>query len=172
METIDQSLRQFEDPIVIYLHMGRKTSKVASIISVNPILAHVSGLLFVCAVVAAVVRVPEWTHCNVVSYLQRGDFLAQLGDLSDDLVTYTAGKLHRNYIFSIDTPHFSRMHDVGVAERSMQYLEPDFSWFGGKELEGILDEVRLFAGEDPGDAVGFVERGIGVEWVVDFLHDK
>lgn len=172
MQTVDQSLWQFEDPIVIYLHMGREPSKVACVISINPIFAHIRGLLFVCTVVAAVVRVPHWAHCNIVSNLQRGDFFSQLSNLPDDLMAYTARKLHRHYISSTFTPHFSGMHNVWVAKRSVQYFKSDFCWFGGKKLEGIFDQVRLFAGEDPGDSVGFVKRRFRVEWMVDFLHNN
>ena len=63
-----ESLRNFEDPVVIDLHMGTIPSEVFSI-EVDTLFAHIGLFLRVGAVPALVIRVSDGTHPNDISHL-------------------------------------------------------------------------------------------------------
>lgn len=66
---------------------------------------------------------------------------------------------------------FSDGHDVGVADRGVEDFKPHFCFLEGEELEGVLNKGRVLADGNPGDGIRFLQRGRGVQGVVEcFLH--
>lgn len=68
------------------------------------------------------------------------------------------------------TPQTSDVHDVGEAERGVEYFDANFSCFHFWEGEGVFDHGGFFGGEDPRHCVCFFDVGLEVERVINLFH--
>ena len=64
------------------------------------------------------------------------------------------------------------MEVVGCAEGGVQNFEADILRLEGEEFEGVHYELGVRAGKHPGDCIGFLHFGLGVDEVINFLHKQ
>ena len=70
------------------------------------------------------------------------------------------------------TPESSPVEVVRCAEGSVQDFETDILRLKREEFKGVHYELGVRAGQHPGNCIGFLHFGLGVDEVINFLHKQ
>lgn len=133
-----------EDPILINLHMRSISSEVFSI-KKNSFITKV-GISLLTVFFTVIAWISDGTDTNSISNFNKWNLWTNFGDLSDNLMSWTAG-------ISALSPMLSNCCQIRMTNWCVQNFESHLIFFDFLESERIHDQIWVFVFGDPSNTI-------------------